>query len=260
TPVPAARPATPQVAPPARASSPGPSTAGNTDPRGTAPCAWPAPDRDWWPPPVCAGPPPRPCRLPMKRARLDHPQQLHLDAWVHIAHFVQKYRPQFGTRLQEPAPVRYRAREGTALMAEQLRFHQRRRKRRDVDRQERHLAVVREPQATVVERHVARFRDAPRHQFLARPRGSRNQRRELAHARVQSAPVAPHVVREDGLPHRPAQSRRRQRTADDVPEGDVERPLDLPETRERVPRIPFVGEPYAVDREAVPQVRQKLVV
>src|ERR1035441_7371090 len=73
--------------------------------------------------------------------------------------------------------------------------------------------------------------------------------------------VAPaHIVREDGLPHRSAQSRRRQRTADDVPEGNVERALDLPETRERVPRIPFVGEPYAVDREAVPPVRQKLVV
>jgi hypothetical protein len=48
--------------------------------------------------------------------------------------------------------------------------------------------------------------------------------------------------------------------ADDVAEGDIEGALDLPETRERVPRIPFVGEGHAVDGEEVPPLRQELVV
>ena len=56
-----------------------------------------------------------------------------------------------------------------------------------------------------------------------------------------------------------AQSRRRQRAADNVAKRDVECPLDLAETRERVPRIAF-PETYPLDREELPPVPQKFVV
>ena len=69
-------------------------------------------------------------------------------------------------------------------------------------------AVVREGQAAVVERHVARFGDGARREFLAGAGRAGDQGRELAHARVERAPVAAHVVGEDRLPDRGAQARR----------------------------------------------------
>ena len=82
----------------------------------------------------------------------------------------------------------------------------------------------------------------------------------LAHARVQRAPVAAHVVREDRLPDRCPQARRRHGAADHVAKHLLERALDLPVAGERVARIVAGGEAHAVDVEEVPPVAEKAVV
>ena len=85
------------------------------------------------------------------------------------------------------------------------------------------------------------MRDGPRRQFLACAGRAGDERGEIAHARVQRAPVAAHVVREDGLPHRGAQPGGGHRTADDVVEDLFEGALDLAEAGEGVDRLVMAG-------------------
>ena len=81
---------------------------------------------------------------------------------------------------------------------------------------------------------IARARNGPRHQFLAGARRTGDERGKIAHPREERPAIAPHIVREDGLPDRCAQSRRRHRTADDVVENRLKRALDLVEAGEDV--------------------------
>jgi hypothetical protein len=52
------------------------------------------------------------------------------------------------------------------------------------------------------------------------------------HAVMKSPAIAPHVAREDGLPHGGPEPSRRQRAAQDVVEGEVKRAADLEEQAE----------------------------
>ncbi len=122
------------------------------------------------------------------------------------------------------------------------------------------LGVVGEGEAPVVEGNEARFGDGARGEFLAGAGGTGDQRGEFAHPRVKSAPVAAHIVREDGLPDRAAKAGGRERAADDVPKGDVEGALDLPETGEGVPRIAFRRETDAFHVEVMAPVSKEFVV
>ena len=115
--------------------------------------------------------------------------------------------------------------------------------------------LVGECQALIVERHVARLRDGARHQFLAGAGRAGDQRGEFAHARVERAAVAPHIVREDGLPDGGAQARRGHGTADDVAEDLLEGALDLAEAGEGVARIV-----RRRDRTEVSAIGQEVVV
>src|SRR5579871_495449 len=111
-----------------------------------------------------------------------------------------------------------------------------------------------------VERHVPGFRNGARHQFLSGARGARDQRGKFAHARVERAPVAAHVVSEDRLPDGGTQPRGRHRAADDIAEYLLERALDLPETGEGMARIVAGGEMDALDfEEATPVVAEACV-
>ena len=121
-------------------------------------------------------------------------------------------------------------------------------------------SIVGERQPLVVERDVARLRDGARHQLLSGAGRAGDQRRELAHARVQRAPVAPHIVREDGLPDGRPQPRRRHGTADDVAEDLLEGPLDLAEAGEGVARVVAGRQAHSLDLEEVAPVGQKAVV
>ena len=92
----------------------------------------------------------------MKRAGLDHAQQFHLDGRIQVAQFVEEYGSQLRTGFEPSLAVADRAGERAAAMAEQFGFHQRRRKRRNVDRKKCH-SVVGEGQLARIERNVARL-------------------------------------------------------------------------------------------------------
>ena len=118
----------------------------------------------------------------------------------------------------------------------------------------------REREALIVERHVARLRNGARHQFLAGAGRAGDERGELAHARVQRAPVAADIVREDGLPDGGAQPRGRHRAADDIAEDLLESALDLAEACERVAGLVARRKAHAVDLEEVAPIGQEVVV
>jgi hypothetical protein len=63
-------------------------------------------------------------------------------------------------------------------------------------------------------------------------REARDQRRDVVHAIEQHAPVATTVAGEDRLPYGCAQTSRRHRSTEDVPEGVVESPPYLEPPRE----------------------------
>ena len=84
--------------------------------------------------------------------------------------------------------------------------------------------------------------DGARRHLFTGARRSRDQRGEIAHARVQRAAVAAHVVREDRLPDGGAQPRRGHGAADDVAKDLLEGALDLAEAGEGVDRIVTGGQ------------------
>ena len=57
-----------------------------------------------------------------------------------------------------------------------------------------------------IERNVAREPDGARDELLAGPGGARNERGDVVHPVVEQPPVALHVVGEDRLPDRRAQT------------------------------------------------------
>ena len=76
---------------------------------------------------------------------------------------------------------------------------------------------------------------------------------------IQRPAIAPHVVREDGLPDCRAQPRRGQRAADNGAEDLLEGALDLPEACESVRRIVMAGKADLLGKEMLP-VRQEFAV
>ncbi|MDI7269487.1 MAG: hypothetical protein QME96_15980, partial [Myxococcota bacterium] len=78
-----------------------------------------------------------------ERRVLDDPQQLRLQRGAHVAHLVEEQRPPVG-RLEEAAPIRHRAGEGAAHVAEEPGFEQRILQGRAVLRDERAGAARRQ--------------------------------------------------------------------------------------------------------------------
>ena len=150
------------------ASRSGPSTAGNTDPRESARCGCRPPGRDWWPRSACLGI----ARLAVSPTGWNVRVSITRSSFTWMAgsrspSSSRNTDPSGGTGFEPALAIADRAGERPAAMAEQLGFHQRRRKRRDVDREKGGIAVVRESQPALVERHVARLRDGARRQLLA---------------------------------------------------------------------------------------------
>ena len=118
----------------------------------------------------------------MKRPRLDHAEQLDLNGEVHVPQFVQKDGSQLGTSFEPSLAVAHRSGERTAAVAEEFRFDQSGRQRRDVDGEERGGIVVGKRHAAVVEREIARLGDGPRHEFLGGSGRAGYEGGEFAHA------------------------------------------------------------------------------
>ena len=151
----------------------------------------------------------------------------------------------------------HRARERAAAVPEQFRFHQRRRQGRHVDGVKSVREIALENQPPVVEGNVARQRDRPPHQFLARARRPRHQRDEVPHAREQRAAVPPDVVREHRLPNRGPQTPGGDGVPDDVLKRVVERPDDLVVAGEGVARLVPGRHLHARNPEVVVPLLQK---
>ena len=135
----------------------------------------------------------------------------------------------------EPAlPVLERPREGAAPVAEELGLDEGRGEGREVQREERARRRLGERLRLGVERDVAREPDRPRDELLAGARGAGDERRDVAHPRVEGAPVAAPVAREDRLPDGRAEAPRRPRLAEDVRVDVVEGAADLVVAREDV--------------------------
>ena len=116
---------------------------------------------------------------PLDLAGLQHAQQLDLDLLGELAHLVEEERAT--VRQLEPAgPHRGRAREGAALVPEQLAFDERRRQRAAVDRDEGPAAA-----ATAA---VDRARD----ELLARAGFAGHQHRRVGHPHLGDLLVQPH--------------------------------------------------------------------
>src|SRR5581483_10787791 len=82
-----------------------------------------------------------------------------------------------------------------------------------------------------------RERNRARGQLFPRSRRSRDQRGEIAHACVERTPITAHVVGENRLPYRSAQTSGGKRAADDVAKDLFESALDLAKAGERVSRL-----------------------
>ena len=195
----------------------------------------------------------------MERPRLDDAEQLHLNRRVEIADFVQEDAAESRARLQPPALVLDRAGKGAAPVSEQFRFHQGARQSAAM------LIGWNNPDGSLLERHALLVeghepgeRDGARDKLLPRAGGAGDQRGEVAHALEQHPPVAAYVVGEDGLPDRRAQTRRRDRTPDDVLENVVERADDLVVAGEGVPGVIPGGQFHAGDMEVVVPFPQEL--
>ena len=196
----------------------------------------------------------------LKLARLQHPQQLDLDRRVDLANLVEQHGTERRTRFQPADAVLQRPGERAFPVPEQLRLDERRRQRRQIQRVEGPVEIGDERFAVGVERNVARKRDGPGHQFLARARGSGHQRGDIVHPAEERALVASHVVREDRLPHGGAQVGRGTRPADKMTVDEVEGAADLVETGKQVRGVPAARQADPVNRQVVPHVAAEALV
>ena len=140
---------------------------------------------------------------------LQHAEELHLDRWVDLADLVEEHRAERRARLEPALPILERAREGAPPVAEQLGLDEGGGQGGEVQREERAGRRLGEGLGLLVEGDVAGEPDRSRDELLAGPRGAGHQRGHIAHPRVEGAPVAAGVPREDRLPDRRAEAPRR---------------------------------------------------
>src|SRR5204863_9403241 len=112
----------------------------------------------------------------------------------------------------------------------------------------------------VVEGNVARMRDGSGGQLLASAARAGDECREVAHALIERATVAAHVVREYRLPDGGAQPGGGERAADDVGEDAIEGALDLAKAGEGVAGIECGREDDTVDRQEVAPVGEEVLI
>ena len=95
---------------------------------------------------------------------------------------------------------------------------------------------------------------------LPAPEGPVIEGGELAHAGIEGAAVAPHIVGENGLPDGSAKAGGGHGAADDVLKDPLEGALDLPEAGEGVARVVSGGEADALDLEQAAPVLEEVAI
>ena len=145
-------------------------------------------------------------------------------------------------------------------MAEEFGLDQGRGERRNIDGKKCFGAGMGEFEALGVEGDVAGAGDGAGDEFLAGAGGSRDEGGEVVHALVEGAPVAAHVVGEDGLPDGGAEAGGGHGASDDVEEDVVERALDLVKAREDMAGSETGFEGFAGQEEGAVPVGEELAV
>ena len=170
----------------------------------------------------------------LERPRLEDAQELHLDRRVDLADLVEEDRAERRARLEPALPVLEGPGEGAAPVAEELRLDEGGGEGREVQGEERARRRLGEGLGLLVERDVPGQADGPGDELLAGARRAGDEGGDVAHPRVEGAPVAPPVAREDRLPDGRAEPPRRPRLAEDVRVDVVEGAPDLVEAGEDV--------------------------